>query len=245
MNINNLIQKGKALLAFYRSDPQLARLVREIKKTNKTFLSYPKLLSLSKAFFQVQNRASQQIYAAEFGVGRGGSAMMLAYLIQKSGGTLSLYDLFSRIPPPTVADGLDAQNRYEKIITSENLADYYGNIPDLLSVVKTDLAKVTDLDNVDFVIGKYEETLPALTDNKHFHLVHIDCDWFESTRAVLAYLRTRLEPGAILQFDDYGFWSGSKKAVDETDWLRQGSQHQVGDALVIVMPDVELHPGNH
>lgn len=233
MKMQSMVIKGQALLSLYRIDPELARLVRNIKKTNKTFLSYPKLLSLTQAFLQVKKRTPTQIHAAEFGVGRGGSAMLLAYLIQRSSGSLSLYDLFARIPPPTEADGQDAKIRYEKIVNAENPDTYYGNIQDLLTIIKTDLSMLIDLENVDFVVGKYEEILPAQADQKRFHLVHIDCDWYESTAAVLDYLKTRLEPGAILQFDDYGFWSGSKKAVDETAWLMDYSRHPVGDALII------------
>ncbi len=44
---------------------------------------------------------------------------------------------------------------------------------------------------------------PQLTDTNRFDLVHVDCDWFESARAVFQYLRQRLGERAVIQIDDY------------------------------------------
>lgn len=46
-------------------------------------------------------------------------------------------------------------------------------------------------------------------------LMRIDTDWYESTRHELEHLFPRLSPGGVLIVDDYGFWRGSRKAVDE------------------------------
>jgi len=46
-------------------------------------------------------------------------------------------------------------------------------------------------------------------------LLRLDTDWYESTRHELIHLFPRLSDGAVLIIDDYGFWKGCRKAVDE------------------------------
>jgi hypothetical protein len=75
--------------------------------------------------------------------------------------------------------------------------------------------------------------LPSLNDERVFSLVHIDCDWYESSKVVYNYLQTRINPGAIIQVDDYSNWEGSKRAYQETTWLTRYHTHIVDGALVI------------
>ena len=44
---------------------------------------------------------------------------------------------------------------------------------------------------------------------------HFDTDYYESTKHELEYLYPLVEKGGIIIIDDYGTWSGVKKAVDE------------------------------
>jgi hypothetical protein len=46
-------------------------------------------------------------------------------------------------------------------------------------------------------------------------ILRLDTDWYESTKIELEILYPLLQPGGILIIDDYGYWSGSRKAVDE------------------------------
>jgi Macrocin-O-methyltransferase (TylF). len=43
----------------------------------------------------------------------------------------------------------------------------------------------------------------------------LDTDWYESTKHELEHLFPRLAKNGVLIIDDYGFWKGSRKAVDE------------------------------
>jgi hypothetical protein len=45
--------------------------------------------------------------------------------------------------------------------------------------------------------------------------LRLDTDWYESTKIELEILYPLLEPGGILIIDDYGHFSGARKAVDE------------------------------
>jgi O-methyltransferase len=213
--------------------PSLLPLVWSLKRSKKTYLGYPQLLSLARHFKRLSQRKDRPIHAAEFGVGRGGSATLMAWMVGHYGGKLTLFDLFGRIPPPGERDGERAQERYEVILNKEG-AGYYGNIPNLLETILYDISAVCDLSKVDVVIGKYEETLPNLRDERAFDLVHIDCDWYESSKAVLSYLKTRLNPGGVVQVDDFSNWEGSKIATSEARWLLEGAHTEiVGGALVV------------
>jgi O-methyltransferase len=46
-------------------------------------------------------------------------------------------------------------------------------------------------------------------------VLRLDTDWYESTKHELVYLYPMLHPGGVLIVDDYGFWRGARKAVDE------------------------------
>ena len=214
-------------------NPQLMLLAWKLKKSKHTYLSYSTLYSLVKSFVDINKHSSHPLQVAEFGVGRGGSATILAWLVNQYNGKMTLFDIFGRIPAPSQQDGVKALNRYEFIIKQEK-EDYYGNINDLLNVILSDLHKICQPERIEIVKGKYEDVLPILKDDREFDLVHIDCDWYESSMVVYTYLQNRLRPGAIIQVDDYSNWEGSKRAYQETAWLTACPTHLVDGALVIV-----------
>lgn len=215
------------------------RLAKDIRNSGRTFLGYPRLQNLAESFISMNKRNPGGAQVAEFGVGRGGSAMLLAWMINKLGGELYLFDVYSQIPPPSIADGQLAQKRYEQISHSEN-NNYYGNVNNLLSIIKGELQEICPLEKIHFIVGKFEETLPNYNDNKRFNLVHVDCDWYESTRAVLNFLRNNLNKNAILQIDDYDFWPGTKQAIQETEWLKNKSKKTIEGALIVHLKDQDL-----
>jgi SAM-dependent methyltransferase len=228
-----MFKKLVSLLQLVILEPRLARLAWQLKRSKKTFLSWPKLLSIVESFHLLRKRwPRKSLQVCEFGVGRGGSAILLGWLVGRYGGTITLYDVFGQIPAPTEMDGERAQQRYEKILHRED-REYYGNIPDLLEVILREISSVCPRDRIETIQGRYEDVLPVQTAEKAFDLVHIDCDWYESSRVVLAYLKDHLSPGAILQIDDYGHWQGSRKAYNEAGWLDYYQARSVDDALVV------------
>lgn len=66
------------------------------------------------------------------------------------------------------------------------------------------------------VVGRVEDTL-LVDDNlpSKIALLHLDTDWYHSTKIELEKLWPRLRPRGILIVDDYGHWQGARKAVDE------------------------------
>jgi hypothetical protein len=69
-------------------------------------------------------------------------------------------------------------------------------------------------DDVEFVKGLFQETLPVSCVGT-IAVLHIDGDWFESVKVCLECLYDKVADGGVIQFDDYGYWKGARKAVNE------------------------------
>lgn len=233
-----MLYKYKYLIRLGLVHPSLALLSWNLKRSRKTYLGYQHLFSLVDSFFAVKSRYHVPIDVAEFGVGRGGSAAILGWLVEHYGGTLTLYDIFGRIPSPSHVDGERAQERYRKIVHQET-EDYYGNIPNLQAVIEKELNSVCGSDKTEFIAGRYEKTLGNLRGKRSYGLIHIDCDWYASVKVVLSYLEVNTSPKAIIQVDDYSNWRGCKRAVDESVWLKPFKKWTVGGPLVIDMGNIQ------
>jgi hypothetical protein len=59
-----------------------------------------------------------------------------------------------------------------------------------------------------------EDTIPAEAPEQ-ISILRLDTDWYASTRHELEQLYPRLVSGGVLLIDDYGWWQGSRCAVDE------------------------------
>ena len=64
--------------------------------------------------------------------------------------------------------------------------------------------------------GLFRETLPGAREAiGSISLLHLDGDWYESTRDILDNLYNLVLADGYLQVDDYGHWEGCRKALDE------------------------------
>jgi O-methyltransferase len=141
----------------------------------------------------------------ECGCARGGSAALMALTLRQLGQrrNLWLFDTFEGLPAPT-ADDPD----YE-------IAELFtGSCRGELDEVRELFAGYGVADGVRFVKGFFQETFPRSPINR-IALLHIDADWYESVRFCLENFYDKVVPGGIIQFDDYGYWKGARKAVDE------------------------------
>jgi O-methyltransferase len=133
---------------------------------------------------------------AECGVYKGGTAKILAELVQDR--PLHLFDTFSGMPET------DASRDLHKA----------GDFADTsLESVRAYLAGHT---NVDCIAGMVPQSLEVVRGRK-FSFVHIDLDIYSSIKAACEFFYPRLERGATVLFDDYGYPScpGARAAVDE------------------------------
>lgn len=69
-------------------------------------------------------------------------------------------------------------------------------------------------DRIHYVQGKVEDTVPEQAPGQ-ISILRLDTDWYASTKHELEHLYSRLVSGGVLLIDDYGYWQGSRQAVDE------------------------------
>ena len=157
----------------------------------------------------------------ECGVWKGGSVMAIALTLRELGITnrsIYLYDTFEGMSEPTdkderAFDGVKALNLLNSQINNKtNDATWaYSSIDE----VKYNIARTGyNSDNIYFIKGKIEDTIPNTTPSQ-IALLRLDTDWYESTKHELIHLYPLLSKGGVLIIDDYGYWKGSKDATDE------------------------------
>jgi hypothetical protein len=155
----------------------------------------------------------------ECGVWRGGSSRLAALKLRALDSfdrTLHLFDTFEGMPPPGEVDvqhstretAAQILNRGERL---EDVNNEWAYAP--LGGVRRTMSE-TGYPLVRFIQGKVEETLPGSAPAQ-IALLRLDTDWYESTRHELEHLYPRLVDGGVLIIDDYGYWDGARKAVDE------------------------------
>lgn len=148
----------------------------------------------------------------ECGVCAGGSSALLGWVIRKYSKERRLiycFDTFEGMPVPTPDDkhaGIPAEQ------TGWGHGTCAAPITSLLEVA----AKVEALEVIRPIKGLFQETLPrAKKEIGPVALLHLDGDWYDSTKAILSNLYVQTQVGAYLQIDDYGHWEGCRKAVEE------------------------------
>jgi O-methyltransferase len=156
----------------------------------------------------------------ECGVWRGGSAMAIAYALKdcsKTDRTLWLYDTFQGMTEPSLADVELATGRSASSLMQASKKAGERNVwcdSPLEEVRKNLLSTDFPMDHVQLVKGDVLQTLQVQVPEQ-ISLLRLDTDWYQSTKFELEVLYPRLQRGGICIVDDYGYWGGSKKAVDE------------------------------
>jgi hypothetical protein len=111
----------------------------------------------------------------EFGVGRGKS---MRWIAPRVNGTVHGFDSF------------------------EGIQEYWNGNP-IGSFAQSKRPSVPD--NVLFHVGYFDATLPGFreTYDEPVAFLHVDCDLYSSTVTIFEGLGDRLQPGAIILFDEY------------------------------------------
>jgi O-methyltransferase len=154
----------------------------------------------------------------ECGVWKGGSSMAAAITyrhLQRCDIDMFLFDTFEGMSHPSREDVHTSSGR-----TAEQLLANSGRDSEVwayapIEEVKNNLRQTGyPPERVHFVQGKVEDTIPDRAPDQ-ISILRLDTDWYESTRHELIHLFPKLSPGGILIIDDYGAWTGARKAVDE------------------------------
>ncbi len=160
----------------------------------------------------------------ECGVWKGGSSMVMAQTLIKRGNTkrkIYMYDTYEGMSEPTEHDINASRNRPASQMFSEMRESnifMYGETnwcKSSLENVKSNMLKTNyPMDNIIFVKGKVEDTIPQVIPQK-IAFLRLDTDWYESTKHELRYLYPLLVKNSACVIDDYYPWEGCRKAVDE------------------------------
>lgn len=155
----------------------------------------------------------------ECGVWKGGSTMAMALTLNEQDNPdreLYLYDTFSGMTSPTDLDvshsGSKAKDVFTKTSNAEDASDWCACSID---EVKGNLSSTGyPQEKLHFIEGKVEDTIPKNLPES-IAILRLDTDWYESTKHELEYLFPLLSPKGVIIIDDYGYWKGARKAVDE------------------------------
>ncbi|MGW6359819.1 TylF/MycF/NovP-related O-methyltransferase [Streptomyces sp. NPDC055092] len=153
----------------------------------------------------------------ECGVWRGGSMQACAKALLSQGDTergLYLFDTYEGMTPPTEEDLRRDGKSAEELLAAQGKDRPIWAVA-TLDDVKSGFRDVPYPENrLHFVQGKVEDTVPRQAPEQ-IAILRLDTDWYASTKHELEHLYDRLVPGGILLIDDYGYWQGSRQAVDE------------------------------
>jgi O-methyltransferase len=184
------------------SPAEFSTLYRQVRAY--TMCSSARLLGLYRGVqYIVKNNIQGEL--VECGCARGGSAALLGLTLQrmKTRRPIWLFDTFEGLPAPTLED------------PDFKIAELYtGTCAGTLEEVQRLFTELHLMDDAHFVQGLFQETLVTISPPA-IALLHLDGDWYESVKVCLDNLYDKVVPGGVIQLDDYGYWKGARKAVDE------------------------------
>ncbi|GAB4517798.1 MAG: hypothetical protein Tsb0010_01980 [Parvularculaceae bacterium] len=193
------------------------RIVNTVKRERLTYLSNKKLLGITTCIGEIEKEGVAGDFI-EAGCALGGSSAVIAECMGPSR-RLTIYDVFSMIPPPSENDTPDVHDRYKTIEAGESKGigddEYYGYMDDLKSVVERNLSRLLSAEKrerVTLVEGLVQDTLAP---DGAVAFAHVDVDWYDPVKVCLERIAPRLSAGGVIILDDYKDWGGCRKAVDE------------------------------
>ena len=154
----------------------------------------------------------------ETGVWMGGCAGILSYVSKKFAYNNKLYffDSFQGLPEPTHEDGKDAKTfaRGNNRGTLKSIGKVKAEENHIKELLFDKL--VIDPSRVNIVKGWFQDTLPVYKKKiGKISILRLDGDWYESTKVALENLYDLVSPGGYVIIDDFYFWDGCRRAVEE------------------------------
>jgi hypothetical protein len=139
----------------------------------------------------------------ECGSAKGGSAALMGLTLKTLGDKriLRVCDTFEGIPVPTEEDGPGAE---------AYVGQFKGDLEEIMGL----FTSLGLMGQTKLVKGMFQDTIEKRVKGP-IAVLHLDGDWYESTKCCLEVLYDRVSPGGFIQIDDYGHWPGCRKAVDE------------------------------
>lgn len=209
--IRKVNEKKKDIIEVNKYEKKLINKCLQYSMTN-----FERMWSLIQSFHHVRQESLVGDFV-ECGVWKGGNIILLKKLIEKFNFKKNIYgfDTFEGMVDPSFYD-VNYNNKSAKKMFDEHKKKDIGFAMCSLDDVKRNIKKNTKTDNIFLIKGKVENTLKIKKKlPKKISILRLDTDFYESTKIELEILFPRLVKGGVLIVDDYGFWKGAKKAVDE------------------------------
>lgn len=180
-------------------------LIRIVKPYS--MLSYPRLSKIYDLSAYLEKNKIEGSFV-ECGAWNGGSAAIMAVIAKDNKKRrIWLLDSWKGLPPPGQYD-ID----YNGASGWEGMATGSKNAAEEVLFEKLKLGR----EKIRLAEGWFHETLPRhKNDFGKIALLHIDCDFYEPVKLCLETLYDRVASGGFIVIDDYGYWKGCKKAIDE------------------------------
>jgi O-methyltransferase len=193
-------------------DPQKLRAVQLVQPY--TMVGFERLMN---AYDVVKRAEKKQLSGAivECGVYKGGSAAVMTMAASAPRKTW-LFDSFEGLPEPTAEDG-EMAVEYSGHRTGGAL-EPIGQCVGPLDVVKELFFGKLAIDpsRIEIRQGWFQDTLPnACKEIGPIAVLRLDGDWYDSTKVCLDHLYDLVVAGGFVIIDDYGYWEGCRRAVDE------------------------------
>lgn len=184
-----------------------------------TMVSYARAVTLWQQVRHL-DRSGIQGSLVECGTWRGGSCGMMAMAHKHSGTparTIHMFDSFEGLPQPDAErDGGKAVNYAEgnAASTLKSINKCIGPLDDNKRLMGDIIGYPAGL--TVYHVGWFQDTVPSAAEGiGPIALLRLDGDWYHSTKVCLENLYHLVVPGGFVVIDDYGYWEGCRKAVDE------------------------------
>lgn len=220
---------------FFDFDDETLSIVERVQPY--TLTTPPRIAAICKAVRYVEDNGIPGDFV-ECGVWKGGSAMAAA-LSFRAPRPIHLFDTYNGMTAATEFDvrRTDGRGAIELLDEAPKNAGIWC-VVSCAEVAANMRTTGYPADRVICVEGPVEQTIPARAPER-IAVLHLDTDWYESTKHELEHLYPRLSPGGILIIDDYGRWAGARKAVDEYFGGRM-FLHRIDDtAVALTKPPAE------
>jgi cephalosporin hydroxylase/Flp pilus assembly protein TadD len=213
--LNQLLDQYPQLVVGKIEDAEFQELLQVIRPY--TMLSEERLYSL---FSLAKHICAENIPGnfIECGVAGGGSTALMAAIIKrytKQPRWLYAFDSFAGMPTPTQQDTCYG-------VPANATGWGTGTCAAPETSVREICTKLGVSEIVRTIKGDFRDTLPQMRNQVGaIALLHMDGDWYESTKAILHNLYDRVVNDGVIQVDDYGNWEGCRQAVKEFEALHQ------------------------
>ncbi len=213
----------------YEFEEEANEAIKIVRK--QTMLPYINLVTLYEQVLYCEKGNIEGDFV-ECGVWKGGAVGLMALANLKNGTIrrkLHLFDAFEEICAPNKNfDGEREINEVKKLLGEKVLIN--GELKPLKGIYDSfgDPGEINEckrlIENtigypanyVYYHKGWFQNTVPSKSKEiGKIAILRLDGDWYESTKVCLEYLFDKVVPGGFIIIDDYGAYSGCKKAVDE------------------------------